>query len=375
MAWRFQPFLMERMMSKWENVVDYNLSESGVHPLTFGELVGDPATLESLLATGLGYAQANGTEELRERIAALYPGASPNNVLVTIGCAEANFNTVITLLAPGDEMVMMLPNYMQLWGIAHNFGFSLKPFNLREEWGWAPDLDELNDAVTERTRLIAVCNPNNPTGYILTEDEMEAIVAAAERVGAWLLTDEVYAGAERVTDAITPSFWGRYERVLVSNSLSKAYSLPGLRIGWVVGPASVVDGIWARHEYTTISATMLGNKLAAIALSPEVRPRILKRTRDYIRRGYPILEEWIKEHEGVFTVVPPQATAIAFLRYELDINSTELVDRLIHEKSVLVVPGDHFGHDYHLRIGYGLPPDLLRAGLDRICELVAELEG
>jgi aspartate/methionine/tyrosine aminotransferase len=292
-----------------------------------------------------------------------------------VGCAEANFITLQTVLAPGDQMVVMLPNYMQIWGIGHNYGFQVGAFHLREEQGWAPDLDELNDAVTERTKLIAVCNPNNPTGYILTEEEMDAIVAAAARAGAWLLADEVYSGAERLADTQTPSFWGRYDKVLAMNSLSKAYGLPGLRIGWVVGPADAVDDIWARHEYTTISATMLANKLASHALSPQVRPRLIQRTRDYVRRGFPILDEWMRGHGGVFSVVPPQAAAIAFVRYHLDVNSTELVERLMHEKSVLIVPGDHFGLDHHLRISFGLPPDYLRAGLDRIRGLIVELAG
>jgi aspartate/methionine/tyrosine aminotransferase len=371
----FQPFLMERMMSKWENVVDYNLSESGVHPMTIHELVDDPTVIEELLSTELGYAQANGIIELRERIAALYPSSTPDNVLVTVGCAEANFVTLQTMLRPGEEMVMMLPNYMQVWGIAHNLGFRVKSFNLKEEQGWAPDLDELKNVVSEKTKLIAVCNPDNPTGYILTEAQMDAIVAAADGVGAWILADEVYSGAERLTDTETPSFWGRYDKVLAHNSLSKAYGIPGLRIGWVVGPADTVDEIWARHEYTTIGATMLSNKLAAIALSPEVRPRLLKRTRDYIRRGYPILDAWMEDHEGTFTAVPPQAAAISFVRYHLDANSTELVNRLMQEKSVLIVPGDHFGLDHHLRISFGLPADYLRAGLDRIHQLIVELGG
>jgi len=370
----FQPFVMERMMSKWENVVDYNLSESGVHPTTVHELVDDPAVVEELLTTELGYPQANGIAELREQITSLYPGAGPDNVLVTVGCAEANFNALQTLLRPGEEIVVMLPNYMQIWGVAQNLGAKVRAFHLKEDLGWAPDLDELNDVITEQTKLIAVCNPNNPTGHILTEVEMEAIVAAAERVGAWLLADEVYSGSERLTDIQTPSFWGRYDKVLATNSLSKAYGLPGLRIGWVVGPVETVDEIWARHEYTAISATMLANKLAAIALSPKVRPRLLQRTRSYIRRGFPILEEWLARHEGTFTLVPPQAAAIAFIRYHLDINSAELVERLMHEKSVFIVPGDHFGMDHYLRIGFGLPPDYLQAGLDHIHGLIVELQ-
>jgi aspartate/methionine/tyrosine aminotransferase len=371
----FQPFELERMMSKWENVVAYNLSESGVHPVTLRELLDDPALIEELLDTELNYAQSNGVLELRERIAALYPGATPDNVLVTVGCAEANFITLQTLLAPGDEIAVMLPNYMQIWGIAHNYGMQVKEFHLKEDLGWAPDLDELQQAVTKRTRLIAVCNPSNPTGRILTEAEMDAIVEAAERTGAWLLADEVYCGAERVTDTQTPSFWGRYDKVLAMGSLSKAYGLPGLRTGWVIAPVDTVDEIWARHEYTTLSATMLANQLATIALSPQMRPRLIQRTRDYIRRGFPVLEGWLESHEGTFTLVPPQAAAIAFVRYHLDVNSTELVQRLIHEKSVYVVPGDHFGLDHFLRISYGLPHDYLKAALDRIHELIVELQG
>ena len=371
----FQPFELERMMSKWENVVAYNLTESGVHPVTLREMLDDPAMIEELLDTELNYVQSNGALELREHIAALYPGATPDNVLVTVGCAEANFISTQTLLAPGDEIAVMLPNYMQIWGIAHNYGMQVKEFHLKEDLDWAPDLDELEQAVSKRTKLIAVCNPSNPTGRILTEAEMDAIVKAAERAGAWLLADEVYSGAERVTDTQTPSFWGRYDKVLAMGSLSKAYGLPGLRIGWVVAPVDTMDEIWARHEYTTIGTTMLANKLATIALSPQMRPRLIQRTRDYIRRGFPILEGWLEGHEGTFTLVPPQAAAIAFVRYHLDVNSTELVQRLIHEKSVYVVPGDHFGLDHFLRISYGLPHDYLKPALDRIHELIVELQG
>lgn len=377
----FQPFLLERMMSKYENVVEYNLSESGAHPMTLRELLGDPSqgsgqapeAIEELLDTELNYPQTNGIPELRENIAALYPGATPDNVLVTVGAAEANYDSVQTVAAPGDEVVVMLPNYMQIWGIAHNSGMQVRSFHLKEELGWAPDLDELGKVVSERTRLIAVCNPNNPTGYILSEAEMDGIVAAADRVGAWLLADEVYSGAERLTDIQTPSFWGRYDRVLAIGSLSKAYALPGLRIGWVVAPTDTVDEIWARHEYATIDTTMLANKLAAIALSTEVRPRIIQRVRDYVRRGFPVLDAWLESHEEIFSLVPPQAAAIAFVRYHLDVNSTQLVERLIHEKSVFIVPGDHFGLDHFLRISFGLPHDYLKPALDRIHELIVEL--
>ena len=372
----FQPFIMERMMSKYEKEVDYNISESGVHPATLKELLGDnPELTEKILNLELNYAHANGIPELRKNIASRYKGASDQNILVTIGAIEANYNTIKTLLSPGDEIMMMLPNYMQIWGTAKNYNLDLKTFHLQEEKGWAPDLDELNEKVTEKTRLIAVCNPNNPTGYILTEEEMDSLIRIADKAGAWILADEVYTGAERIREDETPSFYGRYDKIIAVGSLSKAYGLPGLRLGWVAGPPDTVDEIWARHEYTTLSATMLSNHLAALALSSEVRPRLLQRTRNYIRNGFPVLQKWMESHENTFSMTPPQAAAIAFVRYHLDINSTEFAERLIEEKSVLLVPGDHFGMDKFLRISYGLPHDYLTAALNRIHELVMELKG
>ncbi len=372
---KFIPFELERIMSIWEHQVEYNLSESGVHPLTTRQLVqNDPQIIEDLLTTEINYPQTNGTVELRQRIAALYNGATPDNVVVTTGAAQGNFTSILTALNAGDEIVVMLPNYMQIWGIAKNFNLSVKTFNLREELGWSFDPDELNQIVTDKTRLIAVCNPSNPTGHIMSTAEMDAVVQAADRVGAWILADEVYAGAEHWTDEVTPSFWGRYNRVLAMGSLSKAYALPGLRIGWVVAPAKMAEEIWARQDYITICSGMLDNKLAAYALSPGVRSRILARTRRYVRQGYQNFEQWQQQHSDMFSLIKPEAAAIAFVRYHHPINSTELVNRLIHEQQAYVVPGDHFGLDHHLRISYGLSADYVNEGLRRLVETLKNSE-
>ncbi|MFC2118169.1 aminotransferase class I/II-fold pyridoxal phosphate-dependent enzyme [Bacteroidota bacterium] len=371
----FQPFVMERWMSNYEQDVNFNLSESGVEPMKLKELLVDhPGHIQHLMESRLNYPWVNGIPELRENIANQYLGAKPENVLVTVGAIEANYISINTLLSPGDEIVIMFPNYMQIWGIAKNLNLSLRTFNLIEKNNWAPDLDELEDIVSDKTKLIAICNPNNPTGYILTNTEMKRIVNIASNANAWILSDEVYSGAERLFEKQTNSFYGLYNKVIAVGSTSKAYGLPGLRIGWAVGPENVIDEIWARHEYTAISATFLSNNLAAIALSPAMRHRIINRTRKYIRDGYPVLNEWVEKHKCNFSFVPPQAAAIAFVKYNMEINSTDFAERLYREKSVLIVPGDHFGIDKYIRISFGLPHEYLKEGLDKINELTEELE-
>ncbi|MGB6338189.1 MAG: aminotransferase class I/II-fold pyridoxal phosphate-dependent enzyme, partial [Candidatus Aminicenantaceae bacterium] len=134
-----------------------------------------------------------------------------------------------------------------------------------------------------------------------------------------------------------------------------------------------IEKIWRRHEYTTLSTSIFSNKLAALALSVNVRPRIIQRTRNYIRKGFPLLQKWIDHQKDTFRLVPPQAAAIAFVRYQLDVNSTELANKLIQEKSVLIVPGDHFGMDKFIRISFGLPQNYLTEGLKRIQQLVTEI--
>jgi aspartate/methionine/tyrosine aminotransferase len=362
-------------MSIWEHQVDYNISESGVQPMSVAELLDhDPDLIEKFLATTLTYPQTNGSIELRDRIAALYHGATRDNVVVTTGAAQANFTAILTTLDPGDEIVVMLPNYMQIWGLAKNYSLDVKTFSLSEKIGWGFESADLRAAVTNNTRLIAICNPNNPTGHIMTTDERAAVISAADRVGAWILSDEVYAGAEHYSDQLTPSMWGEYDRVLAIGSLSKAYALPGLRIGWVVAPADMADEIWARQDYITISATVLGNKLAAHALSPQVRSKLIDRTRLYVRKGYQNFESWCLENADLITLVPPEAAAIAFVRYHKGTNSSQLVDRLIREQSTYVVPGDHFGLDQHLRISYGLSDEYVNEGLSRVIKVLRSVD-
>ena len=364
---QFTPFQMERWQSTWEHRVDYNLSESGVHPLTVGELLALGGPAADLSSVRLGYSQSNGTDELRALIASLHPGATDRSVVVTVGGAEANFVAFWELALAARPAAVMLPNYMQVPGLIRNFQGGALPFHLREEDGWRPDLDQLESALRAGAGFILITNPNNPTGVALTPGEMDDIVALADRHGAWILSDEVYRGAE-LGDTPVPSFWGRYDKVLVTNSLSKAYALPGARLGWVVGPEDVAERLWARTDYTTIAPPSVSDALARIALSPDVRSRILERTRRIIRHNLGLLTEWIESGDGLFSFTPPDAGAIAMVRYDADIPTLELAERLRVEQSLLIVPGAHFGIESTMRLGFGPPADELLAGLDRLRE-------
>jgi aspartate/methionine/tyrosine aminotransferase len=365
-------FEMERWQSSWENQVEYNLSESGVHPLRVSELLGGEDV--EFLNRSLGYVQTNGTEELRKAIAALYPGAAADNLLVTNGSSEANFVAMWSFLERGAEVAVMLPNYMQIWGLAKIFQAKVKPFRLRVTDGeWKPDLAGLRGAVGGRTKLIAVCNPNNPTGAVMREETVEEICDIARNVDAWILSDEVYQGAE-LDGVATPSFWGRYGKVIVVNGLSKAYGLPGLRVGWIVTKRDLAEKLWSYHDYVTICPTALSDYLARKALEPDMRARILARTRRILRANLPIVKDWVGRWRDEFSFVPPMAGAIAYLKYRLKVNSSRFADRLLREKSTLIVPGDQFGMDGYFRVGYGSPREYLTGGLNRISEMVEQIK-
>jgi aspartate/methionine/tyrosine aminotransferase len=293
-------------------------------------------------------------------------------VLLTCGCSEANYLAVWSLVEPGDEVIFMLPNYMQVGGLAQSFGAEVKPLWLREDLRWAPDIAELRGLISKKTKLIAICNPSNPTGAVLSEKMMDEICSAASSVGAWILADEVYRGAE-LSGPMTATFFGRYNRVLCTSGFSKAFGMPGLRTGWVVGPAEMAHKLWGYHDYTSIGPTMLTDRLAAIALEPEHRARILVRTRRILLRNYPIVRGWAERHTDLFTHIPPLAGAIAWLGYKGKGTTAELAEAARTRKNLLIVPGEQLGMPGYLRIGFGGHADKLQKSLARLDELFAEM--
>jgi aspartate/methionine/tyrosine aminotransferase len=359
-----EPFALERFQSIWENRVAWNLAESGVHPLSVAELADTDALKDALLQVHLGYPQTNGTIELRGLIANIYAGATPDHVEVTNGGSEANCVLLLRLTRPGDSIVFMTPNYLQASGFARGLGADLRPWPLREDPAgkrWLVDVDELRRLVTPRTRAILLCNPNNPTGARLDASTLDDICRIASSVGAWVISDEIYRGAEREAED-TPTVWGRYERAIVSSGLSKAYGLPGLRIGWIVAPPSLIEELWAVHDYTTIAPGAISDCLARVALAPDRRHQLLARTRAIIRSNYPLVAEWLRAHDGL-SHIAPEAGAITLVRYRHPIDSVTLVSRLRDERGVLIAAGAHFDMEGYVRIGFGSNPAHLSRAL------------
>ena len=360
-----RPFAMERWQSVHENRVAHNLSESGVHALTLGELLA--LADASVDDPRLGYGQSNGSDGLRAAIARLYPGADESGVVVCNGSAEANYAALWQLVEPGDTVAVVVPTYMQTPGLAHGFRARVVEIPAHEELGWQPDPDEVRRLLTGRVRLLVVTNPGNPTGTRLDAAARAALLEGAERTGAWILADEVYAGAE-LDGRPTPTFFGQHPRVVATGSLSKAYGLAGLRLGWAVTAPELAGQLWARTDYTTIAPGTLSDRLATLALGDAVRPRLLERTRGLIGEGLavaePVLERWGCRWQR------PEAGAICFARYPWDIDSGPLAQRLLAECSVLVVSGEHFALGRYIRLGIGLPAAALRDALAAMDALV-----
>jgi aspartate/methionine/tyrosine aminotransferase len=373
-------FRMERTQCLFENEVEFNLSESGVLPLSLGELVPDRRERAELDALRLRYPHSTGRPRLRENIARFTGCADPACVMVTNGGSEANYTALWTLVGSSDRVAFMLPNYLQGWGVARAYGRQVDPYRLvmRRDaagaWRWNLDLDSLRKAVRKDTRVIVVTNPNNPTGAVLAEEEMEAILAEARRVGAWILADEIYRGAE-VSGPPSPTFWGRYDRVVITSGLSKAFGLPGLRCGWIVAPRSLIARFCRHHDYLTLTPSFLSDHLADLVMEPSRRERVLKRTQAIIAGNLPVLEKWIASHDDVLEYARPVAGAIAAIRYRLPIASEVLMNRLLREQSVLITPGAHFGIGRFIRIGFGYEIEQAREGLRRIDRLIGELKG
>jgi aspartate/methionine/tyrosine aminotransferase len=366
-----ETFLLERNQTLYENDVEFNLTESGVHPCSMREILTEEE-ISSLANLPLGYAYTDGRPALRAAIAGWYCDASAENVAVTHGASEANLLCALSVLSPGDEIIVVLPNFMQLPGLLRALNVRVVTYTLEESNDWQPDPAALRALVGERTRMIALANPNNPTGQVLSSQSMRAVAQIVDTYGLYLLADEIYRGAE-IDRPETPSFYGFTDRVVVTSSLSKAFALPGLRLGWVVGPAPLVGEIKRRQDYTSIGTGLLSQCIAERALEANTRHKILERTRLILSRNVRVLDAWLVDNAATMSCRRPQAGAIAFLRYSYQLSSEEFSTRLREQQSVFVVAGSWFGIDQHVRLGIGGEVESLRTALQRIDRFTASL--
>ena len=369
---KFEEFQLERNQSTWENKVDYNLTESGVHPGTIKSLF-DSDFIQKIENTEITYGFTEGSPELRESISSIYPGAVIENIQAFNGSAEANMVAIMTLIEPGDEIVYMMPNYLQIYGFARGLGAEVKTFHLKESLDWKPDLEEISSIVSEKTKLICICNPNNPTGSVLSKEAVYKIGEIAQKFDSWILSDEVYRGAE-IDGNECNSFWEiGYEKTIVNCGLSKAYGLPGLRLGWSISNTEYIKQCWANHDYTSISIGRLSDLIGAHVLHPDNRLKTLSQIRECLINNLQIFQNWINDFGDHFRFIAPQAGAMAFVGYDWSINSSALIEKLRDETSVMLVAGDWYGMDHYLRFGYGAKSSDLKEALDRISPVLESL--
>jgi aspartate/methionine/tyrosine aminotransferase len=312
---KIRDFGVEIWMNRYENDCELNLAETCVESLTVEELL-DMAgkkddILAELLPMKLTYGAIEGSERLRRLIAGMYDSQAVENVVVTHGAIGANALVHETLVEPGDRVISVLPTYQQHYSIPESFGADVQILKLTAERGFLPDLAELRRLATPGTNLICLNNPNNPTGSLMDRDFLLEIVAIARACGAWILCDEVYRGTDQEGDGITASIADLYEKGISTGSMSKTYSLAGLRLGWIVGPKALLSAVSIHRDYNTISVGMLDDHFAAIAL--ENRDKILARSHAITRQNLAILAAWV-ENEPLISWVKPKSGTTALLK-------------------------------------------------------------
>ncbi|RTL79132.1 MAG: aminotransferase [Hyphomicrobiales bacterium] len=371
-----EEFGVEQWMYAYENMCDLNLAETCVESLTVGELLRlagrEGSLLRELLPMKLTYGDIDGTERLRANVASLYENQRPTNVLITHGAISANALLYETLIEPGDHMISVFPTYQQHYSIPASYGAKVEILQLREENAFLPDLGELERMVTPATRVIAINNPNNPTGSLMEPAFLAEIARIARSCGAYVLSDEVYRGTDQHGSGFTTSIADLYEKGVSTGSMSKTWSLAGLRVGWIVAPTETIRRVQIHRDYNTISVGMLNDLLASIAL--ESRDAILKRNHAILRANLSTLDSWISD-EPRLSYVKPKSGTTAWVRIDVGMTSRDFCVALIERTGVMFTPGSALQCEGYVRIGYANNPDVLKAGLARVSGFLRQLGG
>ncbi|MGI6211578.1 MAG: aminotransferase [Anaerovoracaceae bacterium] len=362
---KIKPFLVEEWMNEYEVGAKYNIAETCVDSVSLNELfelTGEDrdAFLDAFCERRLTYGDIEGKPDLLQGICGLYHTIRPEHIVTTHGGAGANHHVFYSLIEPGDVVVSIMPTYQQLYSIPASLGAEVRMLTLQEENGYLPDLRELKKLVTPGTKAICINNPNNPTGALMSEQLLKEIIAIAEEAGAYVVCDEVYRHLTQ-DGSWQPSVADLYDKGVSVSSMSKVFSLAGLRLGWIATKdKTLLRSLWSHRDYDLVSCGMFDEAVGALALKH--KDKILERNRGIIRTNLAILDEWVAEEPHVHYVRPSAGTT-ALVFYDFDIPSRTLCEELYHTCGAFVTPGDCFEQEHCFRIGYASETEVLKDGL------------
>jgi len=351
-------FALETYFSKWEFTARHHMTASDAQAITVGELM-DLAGVsrDTLNDLHLGYTETWGAPDLRAAIAGTYDKMQPDNILCFAGAEEGVYASMRVLLSPQDHAIVVVPNYQAAetlpLEICEVTGVGLNPDN-----HWHLDVDDIARAIRPNTKLVSVCLPNNPTGHIIPKDDYQALIALCRKHGLYLFSDEVYRGVEldpskRITQAADA-----YEKGLSLNVMSKAYGLPGLRVGWIASQdKEVLAALEHYKHYLSICNSAPSERLAVIALG--VKDKLLDKNLKLMRANIAKLDGFFGDYPDLFEFTHPDGSCIAFPKFTGRGGVEKFCEDLVEEEGVLLLPASIYRSELmqapqdHFRIGFG----------------------
>ena len=346
-------FEVEQWMTDYENDAVFNLTDTCIPALTVNELLAmDEAG--DFQNVRLDYGAITGDPRLKEEILKLYTSGDADNITTSQGCLQGNEMVMETLLEAGDHVITFSPGYQAFCDYPKALGCTVTELPLQEDQGWQPSVQDLEEAMKQDVKLIILNDPNNPTGARFNDAFVTRMIKLAEEQDAWILSDEVYR------DPRYPSISDRYENGIATGSLSKMYSLAGLRFGWIKGPKDLIQKINERRDYSIISTGPLTDTLALTALRHKTG--LLERAMSRIQANRTVIQKWL-DSEPLCSAVLPEFCTVSFLKYDAEIPSKDLALDLLKQDGVFFVPGSCFFHENHLRLSLTADPEVMKKGL------------
>jgi aspartate/methionine/tyrosine aminotransferase len=354
-------FALEVYFSKWEFAAKHHLTASDAQALTLSELLAyaTPEDQARFMALPLSYTETFGAPRLREAIASTYETVTPQNILTFAGAEEGIYVAMKVLLEPSDHCIVITPNYQAAetlpLSVCEVSGVALDEAN-----AWALDIDKIKAALKPNTKLISINFPNNPTGAIASHAAFNGLIELCRARGIWLFSDEVYRLIDRTPDLRLPQAVDAYERGISLNVMSKAYGLPGLRIGWLACKDRALLVRFERYKhFLSICNSAPSELLAEIAL--KARAPILERNRALTRGNIALLHVFFAQFPDRFDWAEPDGSCVAFPRYKGGEGVEAFCTKLVEEAGVLLLPSSI----YRSELG-PVPPDRFRIGFGRL---------